>query len=147
MIADTINQEIARALKSGDRTKVSTLRLLSSALNYERIAKGRDLTEEEEILVVKKEVKKRKEAIEIYDKVGESERADLERKELSILEEFLPKQISDEELEKIIDDVILYFRENKLDLNFGMVMKEVMKKVLGKADGKKVSEIVKSKLG
>lgn len=93
MISDTINQKIAEALKAHDEIRLSTLRMLSSALNYEFIAKQHKLSEEEELVVVVKEAKKRKEAIGIYKKVAANDRAEKEEKELKILEEFLPAQI------------------------------------------------------
>ncbi|MBI2066050.1 GatB/YqeY domain-containing protein [Candidatus Woesebacteria bacterium] len=89
MIADTINLSIAKALKAKDEIKLSTLRLLSSALNYEFIAKQHVLTEEEELSVVRREAKKRKEAIEAYEKAGASDRAEKEKKEMAVLEEYL----------------------------------------------------------
>lgn len=90
MISDTISQKIAEAMKARDEIRLSTLRLLSSALNYERIAKQHELSEEEELQVVRKEAKKRKDAIEAYKKAEAFDRADKESKELVILEEFLP---------------------------------------------------------
>lgn len=89
MITDTISQKIGEALKAHDEIRLSTLRLLSSSLNYEFIALQHKLSEEEELVVVRREAKKRKEAIEIYEKVGEKNRAEKEKKELSILQEYL----------------------------------------------------------
>ena len=94
MIADTITQKIGEALKAHDEIRLSTLRLLSSALNYEFIAKQHKLSEDEEIVVVRKEAKKRKEAIEVYEKAGYPDRAEKEAEELSILQEYLPPEIS-----------------------------------------------------
>src|SRR4030042_16520 len=102
MITDTISQKIAEALKGKDELKVTTYRLLASALNYEFIAKQHKLTEEEEWVVVEREIKKRKEAIEAYEKAKAQDRADKEKEEMEILVKFLPKQLSDEEIEKIV---------------------------------------------
>ena len=98
MIADTINQDIAKALKAKDEIRLSTLSLLSSALNYEFIAKQHKLSEGEELVVVRREVKRRKDAIEAYEKAGAKERAEKEKKEMAVLEEYLPAQMTDEEL-------------------------------------------------
>lgn len=145
MIADTINQQIARAMKAKDETRLSTLRLLSSALNYERIARGHNLSEDEELSVVRREVKKRQEAIDVYEKVGAKDRADQERKEQEILKEFLPPELSQEEVEKIVEEAIAFTGSQGLG-DFGKVMAEAMRRAAGMVDGKKVAEIVTKKL-
>lgn len=154
MIADTINQKINEALKNKDDIRVSTLRLLSDALHNEWIAKQRDLTEEEEIAVVRRQVKMREEAIEALRQAqGKlTKRADIgdkikkEQAELSILREFLPAQMNEGELAQIVEQAI---KETGTagPADFGRVMGQVMPKVAGRADGKTVAEIVREKLG
>ncbi len=152
MITDTISQKIQEAMKAKDEIRLSTLRLLSSAFNYERIAKQHELSEEEELEVVRKEAKRRKDAIEAYEKAKAFDRADKEKKELAILQEFLPPEMSDEELEKIINEVIKEAglpadaTHQALQAGMGKVIGAVMGKVKGQVDGKRVAEIVKSKL-
>ena len=145
MIANTINQKIAEALKAKDEIRLSTLRMLSSALNYERIAKQHDLSEEEELVVVQKEAKKRKDAIEAYEKAGATDRAGKEKTELDILKKYLPVEMSAEELVKIINEVVGELRAEGMK-DAGKVIGAVMKKAAGRAEGSKVAEIVKSKL-
>ena len=145
MITDTISQKIAEALKGKDELKVTTYRLLASALNYEFIAKQHKLTEEEEWVVVEREIKKRKEAIEAYEKAKSQDRADKEKEEMEILVKFLPKQLSDEEIEKIVKVALDKTKATSMS-DMGKVMGAVMAKVAGKADGGRVSEIVKKKL-
>jgi len=145
MIADTINQDIAKALKAKDEIRLSTLRLLSSALNYEFIAKQHVLTEEEELSVVRREAKKRKEAIEAYEKAGANDRAEKEKKELAVLEEFLPVQMPDEELIKIVDEAISALGAASM-ADMGKVMGAVVPKVAGRADGGRISKLVSEKL-
>jgi uncharacterized protein YqeY len=145
MIVDTINQKIAEALKAKDEIRLSTLRLLSSALNYEFIAKQHKLSQEEELVVVAREAKRRKDAIEAYEKVGAVDRAEKEKKELAILEEYLPRQLSDTELVKIVDEVLSQ-TQAKTIAEMGKVMAAVMAKVQGRADGARVSSLVKAKL-
>ncbi len=145
MIAQTIGKEITKALKSRDEVRLSTLRLLSSAINYERIAKQHDLSEKEEWEVVRREIRRRREAIDAYLKAGASEKARKEEEELKILEEFLPGELSEEEISKIIDEVISSKHFDGLK-DFGKVMGEVMGRVSGRAEGKKVSELVNLKL-
>lgn len=145
MIADTITQKIGEALKAKQEIRLSTLRLLSSALNYEFIAKQHKLDEQEEIVVVRKEAKKRKEAIEAYEKAGATDRAQKEQKELEILQEFLPPEMSEEELEKIVKETI--FKTNASSISdMGKVIGIVMGKVKGTVEGSRVSLLVKEKL-
>lgn len=145
MIRDTINKEIQESMKAHDEIRLSTLKMLSSALNYEFIAKQHELTSDEEIVVVQREAKKRKDAIEAYEKANALDRAEKEKKELEILTEYLPKQLTGEELEKIVDGVITETGASGIS-DMGRVIGGVMGKVKGAADGKAVSEIVKSKL-
>lgn len=145
MIVDSINQKIAEALKAHNELRVSTLRLLSSALNYEFIAKQHKLSEEEEIAVVFKEIKKRKEAIEAYEKASAQDRADKEKEEMHILEEFIPKQMSDEELQKIVEDAVK--KENATAISdMGKVIGLVKSEVGSLADGGRIAMMVKNKL-
>jgi uncharacterized protein YqeY len=154
MIADTITKQIAEAMKARDEIRLSTLRLLSSALNYEFIAKQHKLSDEEELAVVRKEARKRKDAIEALrqaqGKLTSSgtdmgERIKREEAELAILEEYLPEQMSVGEIAKIVDEVIAESGAKSLG-EIGMVIGRVMAKVAGRADGKVVSDIVRQKL-
>lgn len=155
MIADSINQRIAEAMKAKDEVRLSTLRLLSSAFNYEKIAKQHNLSEEEEIAVVRREAKRRSDAIESIklaqgktstsDAKTLSQRLQREEEELTILKEFLPQEISDEELEKLVDEAVLETGASDLK-DMGRVIGVVMGNAKGRADGKKTADIVKSKL-
>lgn len=145
MITNTIKKQIIDAMKAKDELRVSTLKLLSSALHYEIIKKQTDLTTEEEIEIVRKEAKKRKDAIAIYKKAGYNDRAEKEKKELLILQEYLPKEVSDEELEKIVTETISDVGAKEIK-EMGKVIGAVMEKVKGRAEGGKVAELVKAKL-
>lgn len=145
MILASINQKIAEAMKSKDEVRVSTLRLLSSALNYERIAKQHDLSEEEELAVVRREIKKRKDAIEAFEKVGASDRAERERLELAILKEYLPEELGEEELAVLIEESIESLGA-KSHQDAGRVIGEVLRKAGGRVEGSKVAEFVRARL-
>ena len=145
MISDIIKKETNKALKAKDETRLSTLRLLASNLHNAEIDKRGDLSEEEELAVVKKEAKKRQDAIEIYQKAGEKKRVEQETKELEILQELLPKQMGDKELAKLVEGAILEASTSSIS-DMGRVIGVVMAKAKGRADGKKVSEMVKGKL-
>lgn len=145
MISDTINKKITEAMKAGDKVRVSTLRMLSSALHNEEIAKREGLDEENELKIVQKEVKKRKDAIEAYKKAGAKEKAELEEKELEVLKDFLPEQLSNEELEKEVELAIKETGANSAT-QMGEVIGKVKAKVGGRAEGSKIAELVKEKL-
>ena len=154
MIADTITQKIAEALKAHDETGLSTLRMLSSAFNYEFIAKQHKLTEEEELVVVRKEAKKRKDAIEAFKMAqgkqttsgtNQDGRIKQEQAELAILSEYLPAQMGDEEIEKLVVGAISQTDASSMG-DMGKVIGIVMAKAGGKAEGSKVAELVKKKL-
>jgi uncharacterized protein len=145
MLANTINKTIGEAMKAHDEVRVSTLRLLSSAFNYEKIDKQHELTDEEEMIVTKREAKKRRDSIEAYEKGNRQDLADREKAELAILSEFLPAEISDDEIMKAVDDAIVETGATSV-VDFGKVMKLVMVKLKGQVDGGKVSVILKQKL-
>jgi len=145
MISDTINKQIAEAMKAKDEIRLSTLKLLLSALHNAKIDKRGDLTKEEELEIVRREAKKRKDAIEAYKKVGATDRAEKEEKELAILQEFLPKELPDEEVSKLVDEAITTTSANSMQ-DMGKVIGAVMAKAKGRADGKKVAEMAKRKL-
>ncbi len=141
MLKETVQKELVAAMKAHNEIRLSTMRLLLSAINYDRINKMHELSEAEELDVVKKEAKKRNDAIEMYTKAGETERANKEKEELSILQEFLPAALSLTELEGLVDQSIA-----EVGREFGLVMKSVLAKAAGRADGKQVSEVVRAKL-
>lgn len=153
MIADTITQKIGEAMKAKDEIRLSTLRLLSSAFNYEFIALQHKLNAAEELAVVRREAKKRKEAIEVLRQAqgkrtssgtNMDKRIEKEGAELAILQEFLPPDITEEELEKLVAEAISQLKPAGLQ-DMGKVIGFVKGKVPG-ADGGKIAQLVKSKL-
>lgn len=144
MIAQTLQAKIGESMKAHDEVRVSTLRLLSSAFNYEKIAKQHELTEEEELAVIRKEVKQRRDSIEAYDKAGRSDLSEKEKAELVILQEFLPPEMNDADLSKLVEEAMAAVKPT------GMAdMGKVIGFVKGKApnaDGGKIAQIVREKL-
>lgn len=130
------------AMKSHDTEKVGIFRYLLSQFKNQEINLRRSLNSEEEIKFLQSEAKKRKESIEAYKNGNRPELAAKEQKELDIIAEFLPKQMSDEELKKIIAEVISQ-SENK---DFGSIMKLVMSRARGLADGSRVSTFVRTQI-
>jgi len=145
MLVNTINQKIQEAMKAHDEVRLSTLRMLSSAFNYEKIEKQHDLTDEEESSVIRKQAKQRRDSIDSYNKAGATDRAEKENAELKILQEFLPSEMSDEEIAKLVDEAISSTGAKSM-----AEMGKVIGMVKGKApsaDGGKIAEMVKNRLG
>lgn len=153
MIADNIKKNLGSALKEGDDIKVSTLRLLLAAIQsrekekrYKESAKDDFILGDEDIVeVVRSEAKKRKEAIKSFQEGHREELAEKEKKELKILSEYLPAEISEAEIEETVMTAIKE-TEAKNIKDIGKVMSAVLAKVKGRADGAKVSEIVRKNL-
>ena len=146
-----VQREIKEALLQRDQLKTGTLRMLLAALvNKEKEnppAGGQgSLTEDQTQTIVLSEVKKRKEAIEAFEKGGRPEMAEKERKELEILQKYLPEQLPEEEVRKLVEEAIKQTGAAKVQ-DMGKVMAALMPKVKGKADGALVSSIVKELLG
>jgi len=144
MIYQTLQQKIGESMKAHDEIRTSTLRLLLSALNYEKIDKQHDLNDEEELVVIRREAKKRKEAIEMYKKAGAEDRAAKEETELKILQEYLPLEMGEDELIKLVDEAISQIKPASI-ADMGKVIGFVKGKAPG-VDGGKIAEIVKGKL-
>jgi len=153
MIVPTLIQKIGDAMKAHDTVRVSTLRMLLSELKNEKINIQHELTNEEELAVVRKEAKKRKEAIEMYTKANAEDKQSLasaagklenEKAELAILSEFLPAEVTEEEMNKLIDDSIVQLSAKDLS-SMGKVIADVKSKNSG-VDGGVVANIVRQKL-
>lgn len=144
-LMEKLMSELKNAMKAKDKIRVDTVRLLISQLKNARIAAGDDLTPDQELQVLMSAAKKRKESIQAYQSGGREDLLEKERKELQIIEEFLPEQLSDEEIEKEISAIIEQLGASSMK-DLGRVMGEAMKKLKGKADGKKVQSIVRAKL-
>jgi len=148
-----IEADFKESFKNRDVIRSQTLRMVLAAIHNREIEKrGRgnsenseELTEEEVLEVIRREAKKRKEAIELYTKGGRPELAEQETAELEIIKKYLPQELSDGELENIISEVMAKVKPQS-DKDFGKVMGEVMKLTKGRADSKKVGELVRQKL-
>jgi len=144
-LTEQLMTELKNAMKEKDKTRVDTVRLLISQLKNARIDSGGELSPEQEMQVLMSAAKKRREAIQAYQSGGREDLLEKERKELEIIQEFLPEQLSDEEIEKEVAAIIEQIGAAGMK-DLGRVMGEAMKKLKGRADGKKVQAIVRSKL-
>lgn len=150
MLYQKIADDLKSAMKSGDDFQVGVLRLLLSSFRNKEIEKKSkglepDLSEEEIVEVLSKEAKKRREAVELYGKAEREDLASKERKELEIIQKYLPAQLSEEEIERSVRLAIEITGAKDIK-DFGRVMAEAMKNLKGKADAKTVSEMVKRNL-
>ncbi|MEW6109018.1 MAG: GatB/YqeY domain-containing protein [Nitrospirota bacterium] len=140
-----LDEDLKKALKASDKLKVSVLRLIKAAIKNKQIEKGQTLSDEEIISVFSTLAKQRRESIEQFSMGGREDLAEQETKELAILQSYLPKQLSPEELESLILEAIKdSSAENEADI--GKVMKILMPRIKGVADGKLVNNRVRELL-
>ncbi len=137
-----LEADLKEALKAGQKRRVSTLRLLLSALKNERIQLQRDLTDEEVEAAIRRAVKQRREAIEQYSLGGRADLVAAETEELAILEAYLPKSFSPDELEAAVKEII-GAKGLQSGKDVGALMKELMARHRGKVDGKRAQEIAR----
>jgi hypothetical protein len=147
MLEGKLDQDIKQALLGGEKPRAEVLRGLKSVLLNEKIAKGlreTGLSDEAVLAIISKEVKKRNESAELYEKAGAHDRAETESREKAVLEEYLPQQLSDAELESIVADTVNTIGANA---QMGQVIGAVRQKVGVSADGGRIASAVKAKLG
>jgi uncharacterized protein len=145
-ITERIQADLTAAAKARDKDRLAALRLVLDALNKEAKEARGTLDEQREVAVLKRERKRRAEAAEAYRKAGRDEPAAAEEAEASVIEQYLPAEISDEELEALIADALSETGAAS-QKEMGKVMSAVMSRAGGRADGKRVSELVRAKLG
>ena len=141
----SITEEMYLSMKLGDKEKANTLRTLISKLKDQQIKLRKDISDEETLKVIKTLVKQRKESSEIYSKAGREELAEKENFEISILDNYLPKLMSDNDIFSLIKKIV--DETNAKDLSdIGKVMPLVMQRGKGKVDGKIANRILRSLL-
>jgi uncharacterized protein len=148
MLKQQLEQDLKKALLGGDRERATIIRGLKSVILYAEVEKGnRDQGLDDEAIVVlfAKEAKKRQESADLYEKAGEAERAATELREKAVIEEYLPKQLSNEELSSIIDEVVSGLSATGPQA-MGQVIGQVKQKVGSQADGARIAQLVKEKL-
>jgi uncharacterized protein YqeY len=148
-LRERIDAEIKAAMKSKDKVRLETVRSIKKFILEKEVSvrpSGQDgLTEEQEMEILMQIAKQRRDSIEQYTKAGREELAAQEAAELAIVEEYLPQQMSDEEVSAVIDEVIASVGATSAK-DMGKVMGAAMQQLKGKADGKKIQEAVKAKL-
>jgi uncharacterized protein YqeY len=145
-LRERLDADLKTAMKAGDSVRLSTIRLVKSEIRNTEIAKGSPLSDDDILQVIARENKKRRESIEQFTKAGRTDLADKEQAELSVLSEYLPKQLDEAEIENITREVMTELNAaTKADT--GRVMSAVMPKVRGRADGRLVKSVVDRLLG
>ena len=144
-IKQRIDQDTKEALKRKDTLSLNVLRMLKSEIRYKEIDKGTELSEDEVISVLSSSIKRRRDSIQQFEKGKRDDLVSQEKAELEVVLRYLPEQLTEEELLLIIDQAI---KETEAidSSDLGKVMKQIMLKVWGRADGKKVNQMVSSRL-
>jgi uncharacterized protein len=144
-LQDEISHQTKEAMKGRDRPRVEALRMLTSALKNGEIEKGEPLTEDEEIAVLRRQLKQREESAEAFRKAGREEQARAEETEAEIVRRYLPAPLSDEEMIEIVDEVINETGATSIR-EMGAVMGRATARAGNRADGKRLSAIVRARL-
>lgn len=144
-LKENIEQQMKEALKSKDSFRLNVLRFILSQIKNKEIDLRKPVTDEDVIKIITTLVKQRKESLSFSEQANRPDLVEKEKEELKILESFLPTQLSEEEVEKIIDEIIEIVKPAGMK-DMGKVMKELMPKIAGRFDGSKVSELVRKKL-
>ena len=144
-LKERLETDLSQALKNKDATIVSVLRMLKAGwqnLGIELRADGKELSEEDILKVLKKEVKKRHESIKLFIQGKRQDLVDIEEKELAVLKKYLPEELTDGKLQELIEGIITEVSDDIKD-NFGLLMRHTMEKLKDKADGSRISKIIK----
>ncbi len=144
-LEEKIAEEMKQALKTGDKARLSTIRMIRSSLKNKEIELRRKLEDEDVIKVIQGMVRKGEESLEQFQSGGRKDLVEKEQTEIEILKSFLPQPLSQEEMIKVIDETIRETQASSLK-DLGKVMKAIMPKLGGKADGKIINQLVKERL-
>ena len=145
-LTETINDQMKQAMKAGDKLRLETLRSLrAGVLEFEKSGTGREMTPDDEFKILNSAAKKRKDAIEQYEAVGRSEAADQERAELAIIMEFLPAQMTEDEIRSAVQEIAAQIGATQA-ADFGKLMGAATKALKGKADRSMIQLVAKALL-
>ena len=144
-LLDNLKKDMITAMKAKDKDTLSVVRMLMASVQNEQINLGHDLTPDEENALMAKEYKQRKDSMAEFEKGGRQDLVDATKKEMAVVAKYMPKQMSADEVEKVVEETIAEVNASSMK-DFGKVMGAIMPKVKGKADGKVVNETVKKVL-
>lgn len=145
-LLERLNNDMKQAMKNKEKDKLSVIRMIKATLQNEAIKLGKqELSEEEELTVLSREMKQRKDSLHEFDKAGRSDLVEKLQQEITVVEIYMPKQLSEEEIADIVKQAIVAVdATSKADM--GKVMSAIMPKVKGKADGSLVNKLVQQHL-
>lgn len=144
-LLDTINNDMKNYMKEKDNFSLGVVRMVKGAIQLESINKKKELTDEEIISVISKQIKMRKDSIVEFEKGNRQDLVEQNKKEIEILNKYMPEQLSMEEINKIIDEAFLLIKPTS-SKEQGLIMKEITPKLKGRADMSLVSGIIKDRL-
>ena len=144
-LLERLNSDIKQAMKNKEKDKLTTIRMIKASIQNEAIKLGHELSEEEEVTVLSREVKQRKDSLHEFEKAGREDLAEKIRTELQYVELYMPEQLSEEEVTEIVKQAISETGASS-KAEMGKVMSAVMPKVKGKADGSLVNKLVQQHL-
>lgn len=144
-LTETIIKDMTTAMKEQDKFNLSVLRMLKSALQLEKINLKHDLSDEEAMVVIKRQVKQRKDSITEYEKYGKTEEVENLQKEIECLSKYLPAELSEEEINKQLDVIFDELKPESMK-DMGRVMKEATSRLGAGADGSLISKLVRERL-
>ncbi|KLO25039.1 GatB/YqeY domain-containing protein [Marinitoga sp. 1155] len=142
-LINKLNNDIKKFMKEKNSKALNAIKILKTEIKKAEVEKQRELNEEEILTIIRKQIKMRRDSIEQYSNAGRNDLVEEEKYELEILQQYLPPEMSDEEIENIVKDIINEIGENA---KFGQIMGLAMKKLKGKVDGNRVNSIVKKLL-
>lgn len=145
MIKEKIKADLIKALKAKEEFVVGVLRFLLAEIKNEEIAKRRLLTDDEIVSLLRSQIKKGREAIELFEKGKRKDLVNKEQKEIDLIKKYLPKSLSEDEIRQEVKAVILAAGQSE-KTNFGLLMGRLMERLKGRADGQTVSKILKEKM-
>jgi uncharacterized protein len=144
-ILDKLNQDMKEAMRAKDKQRLTVIRSVKSSVQNEAINAGHELSDEEVLTVLNREMKQRRESLQEFEKAGREDLVDKIQQEISVLADYMPEQLSDKELQAVVDETIAETgASSKADM--GLVMGAVMPKVKGRADGTAVRTLVQQSL-
>ncbi|HHV01735.1 MAG: GatB/YqeY domain-containing protein [Defluviitoga tunisiensis] len=146
MLKEKLNEDLKKYMKEKNTLALNTVRLVIAEIKNKEVEKNSEITDEEILQIIRKQIKMREDSIQQFRSANREDLAEKEAQELEILKNYLPEDLTDEELDKIIQETIKELNASSKK-DFGRVIKEVIQKVQGRADNKKISELISKKLG
>ena len=144
-LTEDVVKDMTAAMKNQEKFELSVLRMLKSALQMEKISLKHELSDDEATAVIKRQVKQRKDSMAEYEKYGKTEEVDNLKKEIEILSKYLPEEISEEQINKTLDEIFDELKPESMK-DMGRVMKEATTRLGAGADGSLISKLVRERL-